>query len=318
MKLIIQIPCYNEEKYLPQTLSRLPREVEGFDRVEWLIIDDGSRDNTVQVARECGADYVLSFSRNKGLSSAYMAGIEESLRRGADVIVNTDADGQYNAEDIEKLTSPILHEGADIVVGERPIGEIEQFSAVKKILQKLGSYAVRKISKTDIPDAPSGFRAINRYAAMKLNVFNNYTYTIETIIQAGRKNMVIVSVPIRVNKVDRPSRLIKNLWSYIRKSTVTMIRIFVVYKPFRFFFSIGMILFFSGFLLGVRFLYFYFFTRGSGHVQSLILAAVLLGMGFQTILVAFLADLLAVNRSLLEDIQYRLRKMEFQNNNEDE
>jgi glycosyltransferase involved in cell wall biosynthesis len=318
MKLIIQIPCYNEEKYLPQTLSHLPREVEGFDRVEWLIINDGSRDNTVQVAKQCGVDHVVTLNRNKGLSRAYMAGIEESLRLGADVIVNTDADGQYDADDIKELTKPILEDGADIVVGERPIDEIEQFSLLKKMLQKLGSYTVRKISKTDIPDAPSGFRAISKYAAMKLNVFNNYTYTIETIIQAGRKNMAIVSVPIRVNKVNRPSRLMKNIWSYMRKTLVTMIRIFVVYKPFRFFFVIGSIFFFSGFLIGIRFLYFYFFGRGSGHVQSLIFAAVLLGMGFQTILVAFLADLFAVNRTLLEDVQYRLRKIEFQKSDDKE
>jgi len=310
MKLIIQIPCYNEEDTLPITLKELPRNVAGFDKVEWLIIDDGSADRTVEVAKQYGVDHIVRHPKNLGLAKAFLTGLDACLKLGADVIVNTDADNQYCSKDIPKLVKPILEGKAEMVVGARPIEEIAHFSPVKKILQKLGSWVVRVASRTDIPDAPSGFRAISKEAALKLNVFNDYTYTLETIIQAGQKNMAIVSVPIRVNKDLRPSRLVKSIPSYIRKSIITIIRIFVVYRPFRFFVTIGAILFSLGFLLGLRFLYYYFSGNGSGHVQSVILAGVLLGMGFQTILVAFLADLLAVNRKLLEDIQYRLRKYE--------
>jgi glycosyltransferase involved in cell wall biosynthesis len=310
MKLIIQIPCYNEEDTLPITLKDLPREVPGFDKVEWLIIDDGSTDRTVEVAKQYGVDHIVRHPKNLGLARAFLTGLDACLRLGANVIVNTDADNQYCSKDIPKLVKPILEGKAEVVVGARPIEEIAHFSPVKKFLQKLGSWVVRVASRTDIPDAPSGFRAISKEAALKLNVFNDYTYTLETIIQAGQKNMAIVSVPIRVNKDLRPSRLVKSIPSYISKSLVTIIRIFVVYRPFRFFFTIGAVLFFLGFLLGLRFLYYYFIGNGTGHVQSVILAGVLLVMGFQTILVAFLADLLAVNRKLLEDVQYRLRKME--------
>jgi len=308
--LIIQIPCYNEEKSLPQTLSELPRHVEGFDKVEWLIIDDGSTDNTSEVAKAHGADYIIRLPRNQGLARAFMAGLESSLRVGADVIVNTDADNQYNATDIPKLIEPILSGKAEIVIGARPISEIEHFSPVKKYLQKLGSWVVRFVSKTDISDAPSGFRAMSREAALRLNVFNEYTYTLETVIQAGQKNMAIISVPISSNKVLRPSRLIKSIPLYLKKSIITIIRIFVVYKPFRFFMTIGIVLFSLGLLLGLRFLYYYITGQGSGHIQSLIFASILLGIGFQTMLVAFLADLQAANRRLMEDVQYRLRKME--------
>jgi glycosyltransferase involved in cell wall biosynthesis len=307
-KLIIQIPCYNEEKTLPKTLKDLPREVEGFDAVEWLVIDDGSTDNTVGTAKEYGVDHIVQFTKNQGLARAFMAGLDACLKLGADVIVNTDADNQYSAKDIPKLIDPILKGRADIVVGARPIEGIEHFSTAKKMLQKMGSWVVRLASKTDIPDAPSGFRAMSKDAAMKLNVFNEYTYTLETIIQAGQKNMAILSVPVEVNQDLRPSRLIKSLFLYILKSLSTVVRIFVVYKPFRFFFSIGLALFVLGFLIGLRFLYYYLTSGGAGHIQSLILAAILLGMGFQTMLVAFLSDLLAVNRRLLEDIQYKLRK----------
>jgi glycosyltransferase involved in cell wall biosynthesis len=309
-KLIIQIPCYNEAETLPLTLRELPRHVDGFDKVEWLIIDDGSTDNTVEVAKMHGVDHVVSFTKNQGLARAFMAGIDACLKLGADVIVNIDADNQYNAEDIPKLVKPILDGKADIVVGARSIQNIEHFSMLKKMFHKLGSLFVRLISHTEIPDAPSGFRAISKEAAMKINVFNEYTYTLETIIQAGQKNMAILSVPIQVNKDLRPSRLIKSIPSYIAKSLITIIRIFVVYKPFRFFFTLGFILFTFGFLIGLRFLYYYFTVGGVGHIQSLILAAILLGMAVQTILVAFLADLLSVNRKLLEDVQYRLRKMD--------
>ncbi len=303
MKLIIQIPCYNEAETLPIALAELPREVEGFDKVEWLIINDGSTDNTVEVAKECGVDHIVNFKHNQGLAKGFLAGIKEALRQGADVIVNTDADNQYEAKDIPKLTQPILEGKAEYVVGARPIEQTEHFSKTKKFLQKLGSWVVRKASKTDIPDAPSGFRAMSRDCAMQLNVYNNYTYTLETIIQAGQKNMAITSVPIRTNPDLRPSRLLSSIPNYIKKSVVTIVRISVVYKSFQFFMSIAAVLFGLGLLLALRYLYFYFSGEGDGHVQSVILAGVLMGMGFQTGLIAFVADLLSVNRKLLEDIK---------------
>lgn len=307
MKLIIQIPCYNEADTLAIALAALPRKVPGFDTVEWLIIDDGSQDDTVKVARECGVDHIVRHTRNQGLASGFMTGLDACLRLGADVIVNTDADNQYNAGDIPALVAPILEHRADIVVGARPIESIKHFSPIKKMLQKLGSWVVRVASKTDIPDAPSGFRAMSRTAAQRLMVFNNYTYTLETIIQAGQKNMAITSVPIRVNEDLRPSRLVKSIPSYIKRSIATIIRIFIIYRPFRFFGTIGAILFGAGFLIGLRFLAAYLGGEGAGHVQSLILAGALLAMGFQAILVAFLADLLAANRKLLEDVRFRLK-----------
>jgi len=305
MKLIIQIPCYNEEATLSLALADLPRKVPGFKKVEWLIVNDGSTDGTVEVARKCGVDHMVSFKRNLGLARAYMAGLRASLEAGADVIVNTDADNQYCAADIPALVAPILEGKADIVIGSRPIRTIQHFSLLKKALQGLGSAVVRGVSGTPIEDAPSGFRAVSREAAMRLHVFNNYTYTLETIIQAGRKNMVVTSVPIRVNEDIRPSRLVKSIPSYVKKSVFTMLRIFVVYRPFRFFMAIGGTLFAAGVLLGLRFLAFLVFGGEGGHVQSLILASILLGIGFQTMLTAFLADLLAVNRTLLEEIEYQ-------------
>jgi glycosyltransferase involved in cell wall biosynthesis len=305
MKLIIQIPCFNEAETLAIALAELPRQVPGFDRVEWLIIDDGSRDGTADVARAHGVDHVVRHRSNRGLARAFMTGLDACLRQGADVIVNTDADNQYNAADIPALVAPILEGEADIVIGARPIGAIEHFSPAKKLLQKLGSWVVRVASKTDVPDAPSGFRALTRAAAQQLVVFNDYTYTLETIIQAGQKNMAVASVPIRVNGDLRPSRLVKSIPSYIRRSIATIIRIFVIYRPFRFFGAIGIVLFAAGFLIGLRFLYFYLLGAGQGHVQSLILASVLLGMGFQTILIAFVADLLAANRKLLEELRFK-------------
>jgi glycosyltransferase involved in cell wall biosynthesis len=310
MKLIIQIPCYNEAATLAVALKALPRHVEGFDRVEWLIINDGSTDNSVEVAKANGADHVVSFAKNQGLARVFMAGLDACIKLGADVIVNTDADNQYDARDLPLLVKPILDNKADLVIGSRPISEIKHFPLIKKQLQKLGSWVVRRASKTDIPDAPSGFRAMSREAAMRLNVFNDYTYTLETIIQAGQKNMAVMSVPVRVNEDLRPSRLVKSLSSYLRKSITTIVRIFVVYKPFRFFATIGAVLFSAGFAIGLRFLYYYLRDGGAGHVQSLIFASILLGIGFQTMLVAFLADLLAVNRRLMEDVQFRLRKSE--------
>lgn len=307
MKLIIQIPCYNEEKTLETTLSALPREVPGVDIVEWLIIDDGSKDRTVEVAKAHGVDHVVSLPRNQGLAKAFMAGLEASLMAGADIIVNTDADNQYCADCIPDLIRPILEAKAEMVVGARPIEQIEHFSFSKKLLQRLGSWTVRLASSTDIPDAPSGFRAISKEAARKLNVFNNYTYTLETIIQAGQKNISVTWVPIRTNESLRPSRLVKSILSYVRRSVFTILRIFVIYNPFRFFIFIGTVLFTLGALIGVRFLWYFLSGQGGGHVQSLILASILIGIGFQTIMVAFIADLLSVNRRLLEELQYKSR-----------
>jgi glycosyltransferase involved in cell wall biosynthesis len=308
MKLIIQIPCYNEAETLAIALAELPRQVEGFDVVEWLVIDDGSSDDTAAIARANGVDHVVRHSVNLGLARGFMTGLNACLRLGADVIVNTDADNQYNAADIPALVAPVLEGRADIVVGARPIATIEHFSPVKKLLQKLGSWVVRVASKTDIPDAPSGFRAISRDAAQQLIVFNNYTYTLETIIQAGQRGIPIVSVPVRVNGDLRPSRLVKSIPSYLRRSIATIIRIFVIYRPFRFFGIIGAVLFALGTLIGLRYLWFFLEGSGEGHVQSLILGSILLGMGFQTILIAFVADLLAANRRLMEEVRYAQKK----------
>jgi glycosyltransferase involved in cell wall biosynthesis len=309
VKLIIQIPCFNEGGTLAIALNALPRHVEGFDSVEWLIIDDGSMDNTIEVAKKSGVDHIIRHKTNKGLAYAFMTGIDACLKFGADVIVNTDADNQYNADDIPKLVAPILAQQAEFVVGERPIQAIEHFSPLKKLLQKLGSWVVRTASNTNIPDAPSGFRAINRETAQKFIVFSDYTYTLETIIQAGQKNISITSVPVRVNDDLRPSRLVKSTFSYIKRSIITITRIFVIYRPFRFFGTIGLTLFSIGFLIGLRFLFKYFTGDGAGNIQSLILASILLGMGFQTILIAFVADLLSANRKLLEDLRFKTAQL---------
>lgn len=310
MKLIIQIPCYNEEETLALALDELPKEVEGFDEVEVLIINDGSTDNTVQVAKEWGVDHVVSFTKNKGLARGYMAGLEACLKAGADVIVNTDADNQYNAKDIEKLCQPILEGKADLVVGERPINTIEHFSFIKKKLQNLGSWVVRKVSRTDIPDAPSGFRAITKEAAYQLNVFNDYTYTLETIIQAGRKNMAITSVPIGVNEDLRPSRLFKSMRAYIKRSIGTILRIGIIYEPTRFFSWIGIISFLFGTGIGIRWIILFFMDPTRTHVPSLILASILIILGVLVIVMSVLADLINVNRKILEENQSRLRKIE--------
>ena len=310
MKLIIQISCYNEEETLPETLKALPKNLEGIDKIEILIVNDGSTDQTLAVAKKHGVDHILSFKRNQGLARSFMAGINECLKQGADIIVNTDGDNQYCADDIPKLVKPILEGKADMVVGARPISRIKHFSFTKKIMQKIGSWLVRRVSHTEVQDAPSGFRAIARNAALKLNVFNTFTYTHETIIQAGLKNMVILNVPIRVNGVKRPSRLFKSLPLYIIRSFIAILRMLVVYRPFRFFFTIGAIFLFAGLIFGARYLYFLIIGQGAGHIQSVILSGVLIGISFQMMLVAFIADLLGVNRKLLEEIQYRLRKQD--------
>ncbi len=312
MKLIIQIPCFNEEKTLPATIKDLPKKIEGIDIIEYLIINDGSTDRTVEIAKANGVQHIVSFKRNKGLAAGFMAGIDACLRLGADIIVNTDADNQYCGADIEKLIKPVVDGQADIVIGERPIDQIKDFSRVKKKLQRLGSWTVRVASKTNIPDAPSGFRAYSREAALKLNVLSEYTYTLETIIQAGRKNMAITSVPIMTNAELRKSRLFKSMYAYIRRSVLTILRIFMMYKPLKFFMYMGGFIFTLGILVGIRFLYFYIKGNGSGHIQSLILMAVLMLIGFQTGVIGLQADLIAANRKILEDVQYRVRKMEYE------
>lgn len=310
MKLIIQIPCYNEANTLKIALDALPKKIKGIEQIEYLIINDGSSDTTVQVAKDWGIHYVVNFKQNKGLAKGFLAGLDACLRNGADIIVNTDADNQYCADDIEKLVGPILAGKYDIVIGERPIDETKHFSVVKKKLQHIGSWAVRIASHTNIPDAPSGFRAYSREAALRLNVINEYTYTLETIIQAGREKIAMTSVPVHTNAELRSSRLFHSMFGYVKKSMVTIIRAFMMYKPLRFFIAIGVIPFFAGMCLGLRFLLYYFMGTGGGHIQSLILAAILLMIGWQIIMIGLQADLIAANRKLLQDIQYRVKKLE--------
>lgn len=309
-KLVIQIPCYNEEQTLPITLASLPLDLPGIDEVEWLVIDDGSSDGTVAVARAHGVNHIVVLPRHQGLAKAFLAGLEASLRLGADIIVNTDADNQYCADDIPKLIAPILAGQAELVVGTRPIAAVEHFSWTKKCLQRLGSWVTRKISNTEVQDAPSGFRAMSREAARRLHVFNDYTYTIETIIQAGLKGMAVASVPVRTNGHLRPSRLIRGLWKYLSRQVLTMVRVFMTYRPFPFFAVPGAVMFGLGFLIGLRFLYFFFAGGGQGHVQSLILAALLIGTGFFLVVIGLVADLIAVNRALLEGIDWRIKRLE--------
>lgn len=310
MKLIIQIPCYNEEISLPVTLSQLPKHIDGIDEIEVLISDDGSTDRTIEIAKSYGVNHIVTTTHHRGLAKTFLAGLQAAIENGADIIVNTDADNQYNAEDIEKLVRPILDKQADIVIGTRPIKDIAQFSKLKKFLQFLGSRVVRLISSTGVEDAPSGFRAFSRDAAFAINVFDNYTYTIETVIQSKIKGLHIVSVPIRVNPTYRKSRLVKNIFSYIQKNSFTILRMFIIYRPFRFFAFIGGILLLLGLALLTRFLLYYFFVSGEGHIQSLIISSILIMVGFQTCIFGILADLLAINRKLIEDVQIRTRKLE--------
>jgi glycosyltransferase involved in cell wall biosynthesis len=302
IKVIIQIPCLNEELTLPVVLSELPRKLPGVDVVEWLVIDDGCTDNTVEVAKQHGVDHIVSHPKNLGLAVAFMTGIQESLKKGADIIVNTDADNQYKSEFIPALIAPILENRAEFIVGARPISDIDGFSKIKKILQKIGSWVVRLASDTNIPDVTSGFRAMSSHAAKRLNVFSQYTYTLETIIQAGRKGFLVTWVPVETNADLRESRLLSSIPSYIARSINTIIRILIVYRPFRFFALIGTTLFLIGALLFLRFFYFYFFSSGVGHIQSLVVAGAFTGIGYHTILIAFVADLISVNRLLLEKI----------------
>ncbi len=311
MKLIIQIPCYNEAETLEIALNDLPRHIDGIDEIEYLIINDGSSDNTVQVARDWGVNYVVNFRKNKGLAKGFMAGLDACLRNGADIIVNTDADNQYCGDDIETIVRPILEGKSDIVIGARPIDETEHFSPLKKKLQHLGSWVVRKASNSTIPDAPSGFRAYSRDAAMRLNVTNEYTYTLETIVQAGREKIPMDSVPIRTNAELRPSRLFHSMMGYVKKSMFTIIRAYVMYKPMKFFSILGSIPFGIGLILGIRYIVFICMGNPGGHVQSLILASTLLMIGFLTYVVGIQADTIANSRKIMEDIQYHVRKIEY-------
>lgn len=317
MKLVIQIPCLNEEESLPVTLRDLPEKIAGIDEIEILVIDDGSTDRTVEVARELGVKEIVSLGTNKGLAKAFVAGINKALRMGADIIVNTDADNQYNAAYIEKLIAPILANRADIVIGTRPVSKIKHFSLMKKFLQKLGSLVMRLVSKTDVQDAPSGFRAYSRNAALQLNVFDPYTYTLETIIQAKAKGLVTECVEIDVNPELRKSRLFRNMYVYIRRSIFTMLRMFIIYRPFRFFSLISGFFLFAGLILGGRFLYYFSNGSGQGHIQSLILAAILLITGVQVGLIAVLSELISINRKLIEDVQKMVKSAGLKNFKED-
>jgi glycosyltransferase involved in cell wall biosynthesis len=309
MKLIIQIPCLNEAATLGAALATLPRTVEGFDAVEWLVVDDGSTDGTAELARKLGVDHVIRHPVNRGLATAFMTGIDAALQHGADVIVNTDADNQYEASDIPLLVQPILEHRADMVIGARPIAQTEHFSWIKKQLQHIGSWAVRLASKTRVADAPSGFRAMTRETAMRLNVFNAYTYTLETIIQAGLSNLTVISVPIRTNPDLRPSRLVKSIPNYVKRSLLTILRVFVIYRPLTLFLWIGAILVTAGIAVGIRYLVFLAAGDGGGHVQSLILAALCTMLGAFSFMIGLIADLIATNRKLMEQIDFRLQRM---------
>ncbi|MBB4287093.1 glycosyltransferase [Roseospira goensis] len=301
--LIIHIPCFNEAATLPRTLADLPRSVPGFDRVEWMVTDDGSTDDTSAVARAHGVDHVVRLPVNRGLATAFMTGLLVALERGADVIVNTDADNQYDAACIPDLVAPIVAGRAMMVVGTRPIMETAEFPLAKKLLQRLGSWVVRLASGTRVPDAPSGFRAISREAALRLYVFNTYTYTLETLIQAGRMGLPVAAVPVRTNPSTRPSRLFRSMRGYVLRSMVTIFRIFVLYKPLRFFALLGLLVAVPGLVLGLRFLYFFAIGQGSGNIQSLILVAILMVSSVVIFAAGVLSDLIAANRVLLAEIR---------------
>jgi glycosyltransferase involved in cell wall biosynthesis len=309
-KLIIQIPCYNEQEYLAETIAALPTSVPGIDVIEVLIVDDGSTDATAEAARRAGATYLLRFPVHLGLARAFSAGLDAALKLGADVIVNTDADHQYPGSEIAALVRPILDGEAEMVIGDRAPHRIAHFSAGKRMLQGIGSWAVRRLSGTSVPDAASGFRAFSRRAALRLNVFTQFTYTLETIIQAGKKNIAIAHVPIKTNPERRPSRLFQSITAYVRRSVTTMARIYALYEPLTVFWGTGGLALLGGSAIGLRFLVQYLQGQGAGHVQSLILAAVLIIVGFQTMLIGLVADLIANNRSLLEDTLFRVRELE--------
>jgi len=310
-KLIIQIPCLNEAATLPATLADLPRSVPGIDVVEVLVIDDGSRDRTAEVAKAQGVAHVIRFRQRKGLAAAFIAGIDASLRRGADYIVNTDADNQYAGRDIARLLEPLLRGDADIVVGDRNIRDLEHMSWPRKLLQRLGSWTVRQVSATNVPDTTSGFRAYTREAALRMTIVSDFSYTLESLIQAGKQRMAVTHVPISTNPRTRPSRLFGSVLSYIKQSAATIVRIYTMYEPLKVFTYIGTTIFVAGFLISMRFLYYFLFTfESEGKVQSLILSAVLMIVGFQVVLIGLVADVISGMRKLLEDLLYRVRRME--------
>lgn len=307
MKLIIQIPCYNEEATLPLTLADLPRELPGVDAIEVLVVDDGSWDRTVEVARELGVQHIVRHTRNRGLAAAFQSGLEAALAAGADIIVNTDGDNQYYGPDIGRLIEPILAGRAAIVVGDRGVAALAHFSPLKRFLQRLGSAVVARAAGIPIPDATSGFRAFSREAALRLTVLSEYTYTLETLIQAGVRGMAVAFVPVRTNPQTRQSRLIRNIPSFLALSAVTILRFYTMYRPLRVFMTIGGVLVAAALILGLRFLYFYAVGRGAGHVQSLILAAVLAIVGFQVGLIGLVADAVSMNRKMIEEMVWRGR-----------
>jgi glycosyltransferase involved in cell wall biosynthesis len=310
VKLIIQIPCYNEAQTLPATLQALPRSIPGIDDIEYLVIDDGSSDNTAEIARQSGAHHVTRLRQHAGLAFAFATGLEHSLKLGADIIVNTDADNQYNAEDIHHLIQPILDEQADIVVGDRGVASMPGFSPLKRFLQRVGSWVVSRAAGLKIPDATSGFRAFSRQAALQTLVLSEYTYTVETLIQAGAQHMAVAYITVRTNPQTRPSRLMRSIPEYLSNSIKTILRVYTMYQPLRVFTAISALMILVG-VVGVgRFLYFYFGGKGGGHVQSLILSAVLLIVGFQIFLIGVLADLISFNRKILEELIYRIRRIE--------
>jgi glycosyltransferase involved in cell wall biosynthesis len=310
MKLIVQIPAFNEEATIAQTLRDIPKKIDGITSVETLVIDDGSTDKTVDIARKAGANHVVQLRTHRGLSAAFTAGIDAALRLGADVIVNTDADNQYKGADIARLVAPIVKGSADVVIGDRDVARSPHMSPFKRFLQRLGSWTVGKASGVRVADATSGFRALSREAAMQINVFNPFTYTLETLIQSGNRNLGVQSVVIATNPSTRPSRLYRGIGSYLRKSASTIFRTYTVYRPLKTFFLIGSLLLLAGIAIGARFLWFFFQGDRGGHVQSLILAAVFLIAGFQTLLIGLVADLISVNRRLNEEMLIRLRRLE--------
>jgi glycosyltransferase involved in cell wall biosynthesis len=315
-KLIIQIPCLNEAATLPATLADLPRSVAGIDVIETLVIDDGSRDGTSDVARACGVDHVVRLRRNKGLAAAFTTGIDASLKQGADFIVNTDADNQYSAADIPRLLQPLLDGEADIVIGDRNIAELQHMSPRKRQLQRLGSWVVRQVSGTNVPDTTSGFRAYTREAALRMSIVSEFSYTLESIIQAGKQKMAIAHVQVRTNPRVRPSRLFDSIWSYVKASSATILRIYAMYEPLKVFSYIGGTVFLFGLLVTFRFLFYYFTGEGRGHVQSLIISAVMMIVGFQVLLIGLVSDMISGSRKLLEDLLYRVRSIELKMNDD--